>query len=383
MTEELLESLLYRSESETLDFKEGQYAFAGATPEQKAELLKDVLAFANAWRDTEARILIGVREIKHAKSIVIGIQDHLDDHSLQQFVNGKTNRPIPFSYSAFATGRLRIGVLTLAVTDQRPFFLNQDFGKLRRNVTYIRRGSSTDEADPDEVTSMAIKASATAQPVLLLEFCDGSSRKGMGQSVELHPQLLKLPKSKAFPCYGKPSHFDAFGAAMPTGSMDNNDYYVDAANYLKSRLAYASVSLGVSNSSEGLAEAVVITIRADSASKIQVADEDDFPDRPSRYGGPLGRITHPPLACSTRVALYGSHYEIKIDIGNVQPGQTAYSTQPFYLSSEADLDITLEATISANNLRSPLRVPLSFALRPETAEVTVPQVIKFAEDHLD
>src|SRR5258706_12630577 len=34
---------------ETLDFKEGQYAFARATPEQKSELLKDILAFANAY----------------------------------------------------------------------------------------------------------------------------------------------------------------------------------------------------------------------------------------------------------------------------------------------------------------------------------------------
>src|SRR3984885_6689760 len=119
MNAALLESLLHRSESETLDFKEGQYAFVGATPEQKSELLKDILAFANAWRDTPAYILNGMREGKHAKSVVVGIQDQLDDHSLQQFVNGKTNRPVAFSYTAFPTDGVQIAVLTIPVTDQR------------------------------------------------------------------------------------------------------------------------------------------------------------------------------------------------------------------------------------------------------------------------
>ena len=44
MDEQLLESLLYQEESETLDFKEGQYAFNKANHTQKAELLKDILA---------------------------------------------------------------------------------------------------------------------------------------------------------------------------------------------------------------------------------------------------------------------------------------------------------------------------------------------------
>jgi hypothetical protein len=88
------------------------------------------------------------------------------------------------------------------------------------------------------------------------------------------------------------------------------------------------------------------------------------------------------LAQSTRVALYGSHYEIKIDIENVQPGRTAYSTQPFYLGSKADLDIALEAIISANNLRSPITVPLNVVFHPEVVEVSVAQIVKFADDHM-
>jgi predicted HTH transcriptional regulator len=95
-----IESLLYEDESPTLDFKKEQYLFNKATDIQKSELLKDILAFANAWRRADAYILIGVEEVKGKKSNVIGINDDLDDASLQQFVNSKTQRPITFEYSA-------------------------------------------------------------------------------------------------------------------------------------------------------------------------------------------------------------------------------------------------------------------------------------------
>ena len=70
MDDSLLESLLYQAESATLDFKAQQYTFAKGTPEQKGEILKDILAFANAWRQSDAHILIGVKEVKGGHSTV-------------------------------------------------------------------------------------------------------------------------------------------------------------------------------------------------------------------------------------------------------------------------------------------------------------------------
>jgi predicted HTH transcriptional regulator len=59
-----MEELLNEDESSTLDFKRDQYPFDGATDEQKGELLKDILAFANAWRRTDAYILVGVKDLR-------------------------------------------------------------------------------------------------------------------------------------------------------------------------------------------------------------------------------------------------------------------------------------------------------------------------------
>ena len=63
MNNELFERLLYEGESTALDFKNERYRFPKATDDDKSELLKDILGFANAWRRSEAYILIGVEDV--------------------------------------------------------------------------------------------------------------------------------------------------------------------------------------------------------------------------------------------------------------------------------------------------------------------------------
>ena len=165
MDAHLLEELLNEEESSALDFKREQYPFEAAPDEQKAELLKDVLAFANAWRRTDAYILIGVEEVRGSRSRPLGVAEHLDDAKLQQFVNSKTQKPIQFAYRVQRVQGVEIGVIWMPVQD-RPFFLKKDFGKLTRNTVYIRQGSATSTADPDEVARIAI-AGTMATPAQL------------------------------------------------------------------------------------------------------------------------------------------------------------------------------------------------------------------------
>jgi hypothetical protein len=49
MTNELFERPLYEEEGTTIDFKKEQYRFVKATDEEKSELLKGSLGFANAF----------------------------------------------------------------------------------------------------------------------------------------------------------------------------------------------------------------------------------------------------------------------------------------------------------------------------------------------
>ena len=149
---DLIDQLLFEEEGTTLDFKCEQYRFRRATEDEKSELLKDILSFANAHRRTDAYILIGVKEVKGGRSEIVGISDDLDDASLQQFINSKTNKPIDFSYKTIQYNEFKVGIIHIPV-QRRPFFLTKDVGKLQKHLVYIRRSSSTDIASPDEVIS--------------------------------------------------------------------------------------------------------------------------------------------------------------------------------------------------------------------------------------
>ena len=153
MNPTLMEELLNEDENSTLDFKRDQYPFDKASDEQKSELLKDILAFANAWRRTDAFLLVGVEDVKGGRSNVLGVASHFDDANIQQFVNSKTNRPVTFSYEVFPFEGSQLSVFHLPLQD-RPIYLKNNFGKLRQQVVYLRRGSSTGTADPDEVAKM-------------------------------------------------------------------------------------------------------------------------------------------------------------------------------------------------------------------------------------
>ena len=175
MNNELFERLLYEEESTTLDFKIAQYKFVKATDIQKSELLKDILGFSNAWRRSEAYILIGIEEVKGGRANVIGIPatDHLDDHSLQQFVNNLTNQPVRFQYKAFGYEGKQIGIIRID-EQVRPIYLKRDYGKLAKEKVYIRRGSSTDPTKPaslEEIAQMRVGSHQSAAE-LVVEFSD-------------------------------------------------------------------------------------------------------------------------------------------------------------------------------------------------------------------
>jgi hypothetical protein len=155
MDPNLLEVLLNEDEGTSLDFKRDQYPLT--TDDEKAELLKDILALANAWQRTEAFILIGVDDVQGGRSVPVGVQTHPDDANLQQLVNAKTNRKIDFRYEAVPVGGRTIGVIHVPIQD-RPSYLVKNFGKLAANTVYIRRGSSTDIARPDEIAKMGVRS---------------------------------------------------------------------------------------------------------------------------------------------------------------------------------------------------------------------------------
>ena len=175
LTPEQFEHLLNENEGSSLDFKRSQYKFLNANEEEKSELLKDILAFANAFRRADAYILIGVQEKENGKAEIVGITENIDDAQLQQFINTKTQRPTEFSYFSFQRGEQIVAAIRIPV-QHRPIYLVKDYGKLKKNIVYIRRGSATAEASPDEIAQMgnSFGSSHMAIPQIRITFEDNS-----------------------------------------------------------------------------------------------------------------------------------------------------------------------------------------------------------------
>ena len=188
--ENILEQLLHEEEGSALDFKRDQYPFEGEDDKPKSELLKDILAFANAWRRTTAYILIGVDEVKGGRSKIVGVGTHLDDAKLHQYVNSKTQQPIEFSYQPFRTENMEIGVIEIPI-QERPIYLKRGFGIIKKNDVYKRDGSSTAIATPDEIVKMGAKQDSGGTPQLVLEWADIKRRVPL-PSPHLIPQSTTL-----------------------------------------------------------------------------------------------------------------------------------------------------------------------------------------------
>lgn len=165
-----IEELCLQGESATLDFKREQYKFFRSNlKEERSELLKDILAFANAWRHDNAYILIGVSENKAQKGEITGIPENevIDDAKIQQFVNKKVNKTIPFSCYSITCAKGTVQVIEIKeCQNKRPFYAINDFGGVKKEIVKIRRGTATIDASPDEIVKMTEARIATRQPSL-------------------------------------------------------------------------------------------------------------------------------------------------------------------------------------------------------------------------
>ena len=162
ISEEQFNILCFQGESNCVDYKRAQYAFQGADDAQKAELLKDILCFANAFRRSPAYILIGVDEDASGLGVIYGIDENevIDDARLQQFINSKTNNRIPFlAYPLRMNSGKILQVIEIdACVRGRPFYLKKDYSKLHCKDVWIRTGTSSHIATPEEVAAMGLDA---------------------------------------------------------------------------------------------------------------------------------------------------------------------------------------------------------------------------------
>jgi hypothetical protein len=371
---QLIECLLNMSEGETLDFKREQYPLEDA--QQKSEFIKDVLAFANAWKQSDAHILVGVAENPSGgRATVLGVSRHFDDASLQELVNTKTNVPVAFSYTRCEVEGVQLGVLTIAQAQERPVFLKRAFGRLEADKVYVRRGSSTAPANPDEVARMGqARLAATREPELLLELGDPESETSFGSSAQMKCRLLQeRPPSPPRTARRLPKPLGIFGseATLWKDSIQvarpiswNRPDPKELADYQKEVALLVPLGFRVQNRSDVLVEDLRLGMEIPRSNTLRVRDE--LPDRPT---GPLAMptlagLTFHPKAVRTWVEETKTHWRIHIAFAKLQPHATAWS-MPFWLGSISAATIEFVLHVHADNIRRPISKPFSVVLSVE------------------
>lgn len=388
----LFERLLYEEESPTLDFKRDQYRFVKATDDDKAELLKDILGFVNAWRRSEAYILIGVEDVRGDRANVVGIQTgaHLDDHSLQQFVNNLTNRPVRFHYEAFGYDGHQVGIIRIE-EQPRPVYLKRDYGSLKKDLIYVRRGSSTDPtkpATPEEIAQMGLTA-ATQSAELTIEFCDAERDDPLGNRVTLEAEFCEMPEPGIIPDLGRPTVPNALGInlALLQDRLDglNPNFFREFAGSEFCKRLYRPVRFMVKNIGTVAARGVRVEFEVAADIGVHITYPSSLPDTPERRSrfSSISEMKHIRSAFrrspgDVTIDRNDDRYRIVIECGDLQPGRRIWSDE-FSIGKGETGEFLFVGQIFAENLPRPKEVTLTAFINVQNTSMTVDELLDLSE----
>ena len=352
----LLEQLLHEEEGSALDFKRDQYPFAGADERTKSELLKDILAFSNAWRRTTAYILIGVEEVKGGRSKVVGVNAPLDDAHLHQFVNSKTNRAIEFSYQPFHTEGVEIGVIEIP-KQKRPFYLARRFGKVEKDAVYKRDGSSTAVASPDEIARMGAEQDFDGTPQFVLEWADIEKRVVLPSPFAVKTLFLdpRLPDDTFEDPRRRSMH------PMATYG-DNKNYSPEIISYAHDMAFLKPFGLRLRNCSGTAARRVCFVGSVQRQNAVCVLDRYSQPSRPRRRSMDSWAESVIPLkqqlrGIDPRVRKLNDKWEVVVDFGDVRPQDEVWTDSALLIGSSGGI-AKLEGELRGDNIPEPVRCVL-------------------------
>jgi hypothetical protein len=364
-------------------------------PEERSELVKDILGFANATRRADSFILIGVKDKSPDPLELLGIDpsEHLADHAVQQFMTGMTNRQVKFSCRAFTYKGKQFGIIQVDQYQDRPLFLKNDFGKLKKGVAYLRRGSSTDlhlVATLDEIAAMGRSAGQSPAEVTV-EFIDTETREGIGQELNVGHAVLMPPPPNTLPdfTFHRPAPtnprdpISLLAAAMsadPWVHVENRKYWRELAEFLLRRSASVVLELAVKNTGSTAAENVRVEFERAQEQGLTVCPESDLPEPPQqtkinipapRGRGLLHEISRAPGY--TTVTLDGPIWRTVIECGSLQPGRRVYSER-FCITRTTSAEIALHGTVYASNLPRPQPFELKINLKVTPRQISLDEL---------
>lgn len=170
MDPQKLVELLQSAESDVLDFKLEVHDLGAKgdslkqCERKRAKFAKDLLAFANIWRDQVRHIVYGAKPSPSGHMDAPGIVAHPDSADLVAALEGLVHPCPRFHYMQVQLNGLQYGVIEISADRSvGPFFAVKDVSGgeewgngqlLRKNALYCRRDSANVEASPGEQSAI-------------------------------------------------------------------------------------------------------------------------------------------------------------------------------------------------------------------------------------
>lgn len=139
-------SLIARGEKEDIDFKQELNLDSAA---QKAEFIKDIIAILNS-KVNVGYLLIGIANDGTFKGV-----NTIEEEKIQQLIHRNINpHPSISCYLvAFSDFSLCVGVIEIKGS-KKPYKVSRAFDKLSQNEVFVRHGSVSANASPEEIIEM-------------------------------------------------------------------------------------------------------------------------------------------------------------------------------------------------------------------------------------
>lgn len=344
LSEALLEELRFKGEGSDLDYKAERYQFAQASDEDKSEMLKDILAFANAHREGPAYILMGFKENPPHPAEATGLPSDgaIDDARLQQFVNSKLNSKLEFRYEEGLLGDRRIAVISIP-KQRRPFYLTKDYGKLAKDTVYVRRGSSTGIASPDEIARMG---STRGQAKVVLTFQTPENEPLPNaferQFIDFPPRLPNLEGDRNRYLIG----------TLPL----NTDYFREGATYHSTWNRAVQMRLLLTNLSDfSLGDThLEVIVRCPEGETVSMLRADQMPDIPSEIYFPLANAHLGRAGQAVTIDDRGKVPIVHVALGQIRPGQTVIAEEDIAILPSGPGVYSIQVRILSNEIPAPL-----------------------------
>jgi hypothetical protein len=248
-----------------------------------------------------------------------------------QFVNHKTNRLVQFEYSEFEADGRTLAVIRIP-TQRRPFFLLKPYGRLQAQVVYVRRGTSTDLADPDEIFKMGeALVPAKDTPQIEVQFADLADRKQLGAEVKIDGLFLEPLSNGELPEVGE---HNPMGASLRFGGL-NRQYYRELREYVWARNAVRGFGFVARNTSHTVALGAKATFTLPYTDDIVLLRR--LPRRPKYHYELAHLMQSPPPVVDVNPDVWfdrhGAEWHLHINFDKVRPGANTWTVSRLYIGT--------------------------------------------------